>query len=58
MYSMKYEGTNGPNSEDDLMAASVKDILIVLLQSVWVIAFAKYFYIFENIFIFDWENAK
>ena len=34
MYSMKYEGTNGPNSEDDLMAASVKDILIVLLQSV------------------------
>ena len=24
---MKYEGTNGPNSEDDPMAASVKDIL-------------------------------
>ena len=24
--SMKYEGTNGPNSEDDLKVASVKDI--------------------------------
>ena len=27
---MKYEGTNGPNSEDDLKATSVKDILFGL----------------------------